>query len=189
MESYLRKITTSHTWGRLSVGKDTLNELKSITQQARSGWKGAALFYGPPGTGTTIAAGILAGELGLDLYKVDMPSIISKTIGETEKNLSAIFEESSNASTILFFDEADALFGKRTKVKDAHDQYANIDTNHLLQQIEDFEGIVIFASDSKSSIDDAFFRRVTRAIKFTQPEPPLSWWARLLRWLKIKLSN
>ena len=170
MESYLQKITTGHTWESLSVKKDTLNELKSITEQAQSGRKGAALFYGPSGTGKMMAAGVLARELGLDLYKVDLSSIVSKYIGETEKNLSIIFEENSKASAILFFDEADALFGKRTEVKDAHDRYANIDTNHLLQLIEDFHGIVILASNSKSNIDDVFFRRIVWVTEFTQPE-------------------
>jgi len=92
MASYLQKITTGHTWESLSVRKDTLNELKSITEQAQSGRKGAALFYGPPGTGKTMAAGVLARELGLDMYKVDLSSIVSKYIGETEKNLSIYFK-------------------------------------------------------------------------------------------------
>jgi len=189
MESYLQKMTTGDTWESLSVRKDTLNELKSMKEQAQSGRKGAAFFYGPLSTGKAMAAGVLARELGVDLYKVDLSSIVSKYIGETEKNLSIIFEESSKASAILFFDEADALFGKRTEVNDAHDRYANVDTSYLLQLIEDFQGIVILASNSKSNIDDAFFRRTIWVTEFTQPEPPLSWWERLLGWLKIKLSN
>jgi SpoVK/Ycf46/Vps4 family AAA+-type ATPase len=131
MAAYRQKTTEGHSWESLNVGEETLVELKSIAEQAQSGKRGAALFYGPSGTGKTMAAAVFARELGLELYKVDLSSIVSKYIGETEKNLSKIFEERSKASAVLFFDEADALFGKRTEVKDAHDRYANIDTSYL----------------------------------------------------------
>jgi len=189
MSSYLQRISTDRTWESLNVGESTLSDLKSLAEQAQSDNRETALFYGPPGTGKTMAASVLAGGLGLDLYKVDLSSITSKYIGETEKNLSMIFEESSKASAILFFDEADALLGKRTEVKDASDRHANIDINYLLQKLEEFHGLVILASNMKSNIDDNFLRHIAWTIEFTKPEPPLSWWGRLLRWLKIKLSN
>ena len=100
----------------------------------------SVLFAGPSGTGKTMAAEIIAGELGLELYKIDLSTVVSKYIGETEKNLSRIFMEAETSNAILFFDEADALFGKRSEVKDSHDRYANIETGYLLQRMEEYEG-------------------------------------------------
>src|SRR3954452_11070171 len=101
------------------------------------------LFAGPPGTGKTMAADVLAHTLGLDLYKIDLSSVVSKYIGETEKNLARIFDEARTSNAILFFDEADALFGKRTQLRDAHDRYANIEIGFLLQRMEAYQGLVI----------------------------------------------
>jgi len=127
------------------------------------------LFCGPSGTGKTLAASILANELGLDLYRIELPAIVSKYIGETEKNLSKIFTASERSGVLLFFDEADALFGKRSEVKDAHDRFANIEVSYLLQRIERYEGPVVLASNLKENIDDAFMRRMRFVIDFPLP--------------------
>ncbi|HET9225955.1 MAG TPA: AAA family ATPase [Thermoanaerobaculia bacterium] len=130
------------------------------------------LFAGPSGTGKTMAAEILAGDLGLDLYKIDLSSVISKYIGETEKNLARIFDEGRASNAVLFFDEADAVFGKRTEVKDAHDRYANIEVSYLLQRMEEYEGMVILASNFRKNMDDAFVRRLHFTIEFPFPSEP-----------------
>jgi SpoVK/Ycf46/Vps4 family AAA+-type ATPase len=116
-----------------------------------------------------MAAGILAQSLGLDLYKIDLSSVVSKYIGETEKNLSQIFDEASTANVILFFDEADALFGKRSEVKDAHDRYANIEISYLLQKMEEYEGVAILATNLSQNLDEAFSRRMQFVIDFPFP--------------------
>ena len=128
------------------------------------------LFSGPSGTGKTMAASILARELGVNLYKIDLSTVVSKYIGETEKNLSRVFRETENSNGILFFDEADALFGKRSEVKDAHDRYANIEVNYLLQKMEEHEGIAILATNLSKNIDEAFLRRLQFTVAFPFPE-------------------
>ena len=128
------------------------------------------LFAGPSGTGKTLAAEVIAGDVGLDLYKIDLSSIVSKYIGETEKNLKKIFGEAETCNAILFFDEADALFGKRSEVNDSHDRYANIEVNYLLQQMEEHEGTIILASNYKKNLDDAFIRRLQFAVEFPIPD-------------------
>lgn len=187
MDTFLQRIPTEHTWDDLSVSGDTLQELKALATQIQSGKHGVALFTGPSDTGKTMAANVLANGLGFDLYKVDLSSVASKYIGETEKNLSALFEQSKSLGAILLFDEADALFGKRTSVTDAHDRYANLDTGLLLERIEDFEGITILTSNLRPAFDEAFIRRMTWSTDFSKPEPTpaLSWWVRLLKWLKL----
>ena len=129
-----------------------------------------ALFTGESGTGKTMAAEVIANDLNLELYKIDLSSILSKYIGETEKNLNTIFKESEGSNSILFFDEADALFGKRTDVKDSHDRYANIETNYLLQKIDEFEGVVILSTNYRRNIDDAFIRRMQFIVNFPFPD-------------------
>jgi hypothetical protein len=128
------------------------------------------LFAGPSGTGKTMAAEILARDLGLDLYRIDLSSVVNKYIGETEKNLERLFSEAQDSDAILFFDEADALFGKRSGVSDAHDRYANIETAYLLQRTEQYNGLVILASNLPRNMDDAFVRRVHYTINFAVPE-------------------
>lgn len=127
------------------------------------------LFEGPPGTGKTMAAQILSQKLGLGLYKIDLAQIVSKYIGETEENLRIIFDEAEKSGIILMIDEMDALFGKRTKAKDAHDRYANMETSYLLQRIESFEGIVIMATNLLKNIDEAFMRRLNFIVHFPFP--------------------
>jgi ATPase family associated with various cellular activities (AAA) len=129
-----------------------------------------ALFSGPSGTGKTMAAQIIARELGLDLYAIDLSTVVSKYIGETERNLRRIFRAAEWCNAILFFDEADALFGKRSEVRDAHDRYANIEVAYLLQQMEQYDGIVILATNLAANIDEAFTRRLEHAVDFPFPE-------------------
>ncbi|MBC7947054.1 MAG: ATP-binding protein [Chitinophagaceae bacterium] len=128
------------------------------------------LFYGPPGTGKTFTAKILGNELDKEVYKIDLSMIVSKYIGETEKNLELLFAQAEGKGWILFFDEADALFGKRTNVRDAHDKYANQEVSYLLQRIEDYNGLVILATNMKNNIDDAFVRRFNSILSFPFPD-------------------
>ncbi|MFG1643362.1 ATP-binding protein [Amycolatopsis sp. NPDC049252] len=128
------------------------------------------LFSGAPGTGKTMAAEVLAGDLDVDLYTVDLAGVVSKYVGETERNLARIFEAAAHSNAVLFFDEADALFGKRTEVTDAHDRYANIETSYLLQRIEEYEGIVVLATNLRQNLDDAFLRRIRFVVEFPFPE-------------------
>jgi hypothetical protein len=128
------------------------------------------LFAGPPGTGKTMAAEIIAGELSLDLFKIDLSTVISKYIGETEKNLERIFDEAASSNAILFFDEADALFGKRSEVRDSHDRYANIEISYLLQRMEAYDGVTILATNLRANLDEAFTRRLQFAVDFPFPE-------------------
>lgn len=139
------------------------------------------LFSGPSGTGKTMAASAMANELNLQVYKIDLSSVISKYIGETEKNLSRIFHEAATSNAILFFDEADAIFGKRTEVKDSHDRYANIEVSYLLQKMEEYEGVTILASNFRQNIDEAFTRRINFIVEFPFPDKALrkSIWERV----------
>jgi SpoVK/Ycf46/Vps4 family AAA+-type ATPase len=131
------------------------------------------LFSGPSGVGKTMAADILAHELGLDIYKIDLSTVVSKYIGETEKNLSRVFSAAQASNAILFFDEADALFGKRSEVKDARDRYANIEVAYLLQKMEEYDGMSILATNLSGNMDDAFARRLHHAIEFPFPDKAL----------------
>jgi len=132
-----------------------------------------ALFYGPPGTGKTLSATMLGKANGMDVYRIDLSMVVSKYIGETEKNLSSVFDMAENKNWILFFDEADSLFGKRTATKDSKDRYANQEISYLLQRIEDFPGVVILATNLKSNIDDAFARRFQSMVYFPIPTTEL----------------
>ena len=157
VKNYIKnKGVVYHDWGfeiKLSLGKG-LN----------------IMFSGASGTGKTMAAEVIASELGLDLYKIDLSMVVSKYIGETEKNLNRIFKEAEQSNAILFFDEADALFGKRSEVRDSHDRYANIEISYLLQKMEENEGIVIMATNLSQNIDDAFMRRMHFNVEFPFPE-------------------
>jgi SpoVK/Ycf46/Vps4 family AAA+-type ATPase len=128
-----------------------------------------ALFSGPSGTGKTLSAEVVAGELGLDLFRLDLSSVVSKYIGETEKNLDELFDAAAIGSTVLFFDEADSLFGKRTDVKDSHDRHANVGTSYLLQRLERYDGVVILCTNFEKNIDPAFLRRVHVRLEFAMP--------------------
>jgi ATP-dependent 26S proteasome regulatory subunit len=180
------KVEPRYRWKDIVLPADTLAQLREICdrvghrQRVFGEWgfdrklslgKGVtALFAGPSGTGKTMAAEVIANELGLDLYKIDLSMIVSKYIGETEKNLSSIFQEARDSNVILFFDEADALFGKRSEVKDAHDRYANIEIAFLLQKMDEYEGIVILATNLRHHMDEAFARRMQAIVDFPFPE-------------------
>ena len=130
----------------------------------------SALFAGPSGTGKSMAAEVIAGDLGLDLYRIDLATVVDKYIGETEKNLGRIFDEAEGVSGVLLFDEADALFGRRSEVKDSHDRYANIEVAYLLQRMESFDGIAILATNLRANLDEAFTRRLDIIVDFPLPD-------------------
>ena len=130
----------------------------------------SALFAGASGTGKTMAAEVLASELRLDLYRIDLSQVVSKYIGETEKNLRRVFDAAEEGGAVLLFDEADALFGKRSEVKDSHDRYANIEVSYLLQRMEAYRGLAILATNLKSALDPAFLRRLRFVVQFPFPD-------------------
>jgi hypothetical protein len=181
-----QKIEPRYSWGDLVLPETPITMLRELVNMVRSRplvletWglgrkltagKGiSALFTGPPGTGKTLAAQIMAYELGIDLYRIDLSTVVSKYIGETEKNLERIFREAQASNAILFFDEADAIFGKRSEVKDAHDRYANIEVGYLLQRMEAYDGIAILATNLRANLDEAFTRRLQFIIHFPFPE-------------------
>jgi SpoVK/Ycf46/Vps4 family AAA+-type ATPase len=132
-----------------------------------------ALFYGPPGTGKTLVAGLIARELGLELYRIDLSRVMSKWIGETEKNLGEVFDAAEDGQVVLLFDEADSLFAKRTEVKTSNDRYANLEVNYLLQRLDSFEGIAILTTNLDGSIDPAFKRRLSMRLHFPFPDEDL----------------
>lgn len=147
----------------------TLLRTWGLERHVKPGFR--SLFYGPPGTGKTLTASLLGKSTGLDVYRVDLSLVVSKYIGETEKNLASVFDQAERNDWILFFDEADALFGKRTQTSSAHDRYANQEVAYLLQRVEDFAGVVILASNLKGNIDEAFARRFQSMIYFPVPGP------------------
>jgi ATP-dependent 26S proteasome regulatory subunit len=180
-----RKITPKYRWCDIVLPQDRLQQLQEICHYVKyrdrvygdwgfdrklSRGKGlGVLFAGPSGTGKTMTAEIIAGQLSLDLYQIDLSTVVSKYIGETEKNLGRIFAEAESSNAILFFDEADALFGKRSEVKDAHDRYANIEVGYLLQRMEEYEGVVILATNFRKNMDEAFVRRLHFTVEFPFP--------------------
>jgi AAA+ superfamily predicted ATPase len=181
-----RKIEPRYDWDDIVLPEDQIVQLGEIVATVRArpqvleqwgvGVKLVSsagitiLFAGPPGTGKTMAAEVIAAELGLDLYKIDLSTVVSKYIGETEKNLERIFHEAQSSNAILFFDEADAIFGKRSEVKDAHDRYANIEVSYLLQRMEAYDGVTILATNLRANLDEAFTRRLQFAVDFPFPE-------------------
>jgi len=184
--SLARMVVPRAGWDDLVLSAATARQLRDICEQVRhratvlhqwgfdrrlSRGKGLyVLFVGASGTGKTLAAEVIAGTLGVDLLAVDLSGVVSKYIGETEKNLERIFAGAERSDAILFFDEADALFGKRSEVRDAHDRYANIETNYLLQRLEQFEGVVILATNLAQNLDDAFSRRIHVSVEFPFPD-------------------
>jgi hypothetical protein len=181
-----RRVTPFYSWDDLVLPADQIAQLKELCRQARyrhvvyGDWgfdrklslgKGlTALFSGPPGTGKTMAVEVIAKDLGLELYKIDLSQVVSKYIGETEKNMDRLFTDARAGNAILFFDECDALFGKRTTVQDAHDRYANIEIAYLLQKLDEHEGLSILASNLRQNLDAAFTRRLTFIVEFPFPD-------------------
>lgn len=162
--STLEQLDEIQTW--LTHGATLLHDW-GMHSKLRAGY--TSLFHGPPGTGKTLAASLLGKLCERDVYKIDLSMVVSKYIGETEKNLARVFDQAEGHGWILFFDEADALFGKRTRIDNAHDRYANQEVSFLLQRIEEYSGVAILASNLKSNIDDAFLRRFQSVISFTMP--------------------
>lgn len=182
-----QRVTPSARFDTLVCAPEVADQLREIctrldTREQVRDWCGggaqvrasgiSALFVGASGTGKTLAAEAVACELGLDLLRIDLSGVVSKYIGETEKNLDQVFTVAGHANAVLFFDEADALFGKRSEVKDARDRYANIEVAYLLQKMEQFEGLAILATNLKQNLDDAFARRLTFSVNFPYPEAP-----------------
>ncbi|MES2823565.1 MAG: ATP-binding protein [Pseudomonadota bacterium] len=192
------KIIPKATWDDLILNDDAKAQLTELCNRAiyrervlqdwgfakklARGLGTAALFSGGSGTGKTMAAEVIANTLGLDLYRIDLARIVNKYVGETEKNLNRIFSAAENANAILFFDEADALFGKRSEVKDGHDHYANLQVSHLLQKMEDYDGLAILATNLSDNMDQAFTRRLAFSIHFPFPDEiyRLHMWQRAL---------
>jgi hypothetical protein len=186
LDELARRITPCYTWEDIVLPGDVFGQLQEIAAQVANrpqvyeAWGfGArlnrgrgigALFSGPSGTGKTMAAEVLANHLELDLYRIDLAGVVSKYIGETEKNLRKVFDAAEQCGAILFFDEADALFGERSEVKDSHDRYANFEVNYLLQRMEDYRGLAILATNRKSALDSAFMRRLRFVVDFPFPD-------------------
>lgn len=181
-----RKIEPKYSMDDIVLPADQQRQLQEICNHAKYrqivygqwGFEGKmslgkglnVLFSGSPGTGKTMAAGVIAHELQLDLYQIDLSQMVSKYIGETEKNLNRVFTSAANSNAILLFDEADALFGKRTQVGDAHDRYANIEVGYLLQKMEEYEGVAILTTNVRSNMDEAFVRRLRFIVEFPFPD-------------------
>jgi hypothetical protein len=189
-----RLINTAMDWDDLVLNQYTISQIQDIRtwleynvevlrdkvlqRKIKPGYR--VLFYGPPGTGKTLTATLLGKQFGKDVYRIDLSQVVSKYIGETEKNLEKVFSKAENRNWILFFDEADALFGKRTNVQNAHDRYANQEVSYLLQRVEDFPGLLILASNFKNNMDEAFARRLHAVVHF----PPPSVSERMSLWQK-----
>jgi len=187
LDELARRIVPCYGWDDIVVTDDVRAQLQELASQVAhrgqvyerwgfgarlSRGRGiTALFAGPSGTGKTMAAEILAAHLELDLYRIDLSGVVSKYIGETEKNLCRVFDAAQRCGAILFFDEADALFGTRTEAKDSHDRYANIEVNYLLQRMEDYAGLAVLATNRRNALDGAFLRRLRFVIEFAFPGP------------------
>jgi hypothetical protein len=200
LERLARRIEPAVSWYDIVLPDKALRQLRELTTRARNrelvlsewrmrpgGGRGTgvtALFAGDSGTGKTMAAEVIAGDLGLDLYTVNLATVVDKYIGETEKNLERIFTEASRVSAVLLFDEADAIFGKRSEVRDAHDRYANIESAYLLQRMETFDGLAVLATNLRANLDDAFTRRLDMVVDFPVPDEV----ARLALWRRCLAS-
>ena len=179
-----KRISTRLAWQDLVLSSSVLSEIENVTawikhsntimnvwglaKNIKPGYR--ALFYGPPGTGKTLTATLIGNAVGADVYRIDLSMVVSKYIGETEKNLANVFDQAQNRNWILFFDEADALFGKRTQTSNSNDRYANQEISYLLQRVEDFPGVVVLATNLKANIDEAFARRFQSLVYFSMPD-------------------
>lgn len=189
LSTHAQRIESTATWDDLVISDAQRQALRLLTAHARhrvtvyedwgmrmgrsTGLGSTAVFAGPSGTGKTLAAEIIANDLSLDLYRVDLSAVVSKYIGETEKNLRRVFDAADHGAAVLLFDEADALFGKRTEVKDSHDRYANVEVSYLLQRMEAYRGLAILTTNMAEAIDTAFLRRVRFLITFPFPDEQL----------------
>lgn len=196
LERLASRIEPSVGWNDLVLPRRVINQLRELAARARyrervltdwrmrpGGGRGrgvTALFAGESGTGKTMTAEVIADDLGLDLYSVNLAAVVDKYVGETEKNLERIFAEASGVNAVLLFDEADAVFGKRSEVRDAHDRYANIESAYLLQRMESFDGLAVLATNLRANLDDAFIRRLDAIVDFPTPDED----ARRALWLR-----
>ena len=179
-----KQVETQLSWNDLVINSDLQEQISMILswvfyneelmvkmgmkKRLKKGFR--TLFYGPPGTGKTLTAGLLGNITGRPVYRIDLSMVVSKYIGETEKNLEQLFARAEDKGWILFFDEADAIFGKRTGIRDAHDKYANQEVSYLLQRIEDYNGLIIMATNMRSNIDESFIRRFNSMLRFPFPD-------------------
>ena len=185
IDATAERIRPTRTWEDLVLDPDRSDQVREVARRCRhrdtvfDQWGFdrepsagvVALFAGPSGTGKTLAAEVIAADVGVDLYKVDLANLVSKYIGETEKNLARVFDTAEAANVALFFDEADALMGKRSAVSDAHDRYANIEVAYLLQRLERYDGLAVLATNLANNIDPAFVRRFHVVVEFPIPGP------------------
>jgi SpoVK/Ycf46/Vps4 family AAA+-type ATPase len=199
LEQLARRIAPRASWSDLVLPRVIEGQLRALAGRVRQrgrvldDWKLASaasrgrgvtvLFAGDSGTGKTMSAEVVAHSLGLDLYVIDLSSVVDKYIGETEKNLDRIFAEADRVNGVLLFDEADAIFGKRSEVKDARDRYANVEVAYLLQRMEQFEGVAILTTNLRANVDEAFLRRIDVLVEFAVPDPDsrTRLWAKQLR--------
>ncbi|HEY1177396.1 MAG TPA: ATP-binding protein, partial [Phytomonospora sp.] len=189
LERLARRVEPTVDWRDLVLPENVLAGLRELAARARhrdtvlgewrmrpGGGRGrgvTGLFAGDSGTGKTMSAEVIATGLGLDLYTVNLATVVDKYIGETEKNLERIFTEAAGVNGVLLFDEADAIFGKRSEVRDAHDRYANVESAYLLQRMETFDGLAILATNLRANLDEAFTRRLDIVVDFPVPDEPL----------------
>jgi AAA+ superfamily predicted ATPase len=201
LQSLASRVTASHKWEDLVIPVDVYHAMREMVAYVKHGQRvydewgfGArhslaqgvsALFAGPPGTGKTMCASVMARELDMELFRVDLSRVVSKWIGETEKNLAKVFDEAQRSNAIILFDEADALFAKRTEVKSSVDRYANLEVNFLLQRMEAFSGVTILTTNFEDTIDTAFKRRLTFRMRFEKPDAT----ARAALWRKVFPEN
>lgn len=180
------RVEAAYTWDDLEISdeqkqvimlackryqsRNKVNEMWNLNKKSPYGNGVSILFFGPPGTGKTMTSQVIANEMGMELYRIDLSQISSKYIGETEKNINAIFEEAKKANVILFFDEADSLFSKRTEIKSSNDKHSNSETAFILQKMEEYEGVTILATNLYQNFDAAFMRRITYSVKFENPD-------------------
>jgi SpoVK/Ycf46/Vps4 family AAA+-type ATPase len=207
LKAIARRVEPRASWEDLTLPHARLSQLKDICNQARerhrisrewdsdrklSPGKGLSiLFSGPSGSGKTMAAEAIASDLDMPLFRIDLGAVLSKYIGETEKNLSRLLASAETSEAVLLFDEADSLFGKRTEVSDAHDRYANIETAYLLQKMEEFTGIAILATNLRQNLDEAFIRRMRFDVEFPSPADKRrgKLWNLVWRWFRRILRS
>lgn len=186
MSDFLKPLVLVQAINEKQFSPDVLRQLKSIASQFQNKKGHIVLFTGESTSDNTFTSNYLANSIGQPLYRIDLSAVISKYIGETEKNLLQVFDEADSHNAILLFDEADSLFGKRTEVSTAHDRYANLDSSYLLERIEVYPGLVILATNHPENVDDTLLHKVNWQVDLNSPVPPprLSLWRRILDWLR-----
>ena len=186
MSAFLKPLVLIQAINEKRFSPDVLRQLKSIASQFQNKKGHIVLFTGESTSGNTFTANYLANYLDRSVFRIDLSALVSKYIGETEKNLLQVFEDADSQDAILLFDEADSLFGKRTEVSTAHDRYANLDSSYLLERIEVYPGLVILATNHRENVDDTLLHIVNWQVDLNSPVPPprLSLWRRILDWVR-----